>query len=169
MKPDGQLPGSTRNNNHVVCRTGTRYLIEESRLLWFRIAQGARELSLLRATLGVIFAWFGMLKFFPDLSPAEVLAQQTIDRLTLGLVGAEFSIIILALLETGIGLLLLLNVCRRIVIMVAVAHLCCTFVPAFLFPDQFFGEDPFSLTLTGQYIVKNVILIGALLTIRQQP
>jgi DNA-binding CsgD family transcriptional regulator len=39
---------------------------------------------LLRLALGLIFFHFGFLKFFPDLSPAEMIASQTVMRLTGG-------------------------------------------------------------------------------------
>src|SRR6266446_1264845 len=39
---------------------------------------------LLRLSLGGVFLWFGLLKFFPNLSPAEALATRTLDTLTLG-------------------------------------------------------------------------------------
>ena len=41
-------------------------------------------LTLLRLALGVVFFWFGVLKFFPDASPAEALAGKTIETLTFG-------------------------------------------------------------------------------------
>ena len=42
----------------------------------------------LRLSLGVIFLWFGLLKFFPGLSPAQSLAADTIAILSFGLVPA---------------------------------------------------------------------------------
>ena len=36
-------------------------------------------IKLMRLSLGIIFVWYGMLKFFPTLSPAEDLAIKTID------------------------------------------------------------------------------------------
>ena len=39
---------------------------------------------LLRLSLGGVFFWFGILKLFPNLSPAEALATRTLDTLTLG-------------------------------------------------------------------------------------
>ena len=35
-------------------------------------------LRLLRTSLGVVFLWFGVLKFFPELIPASDLAARTI-------------------------------------------------------------------------------------------
>ena len=41
----------------------------------------SRGLQLLRISLGAIFFWFGMLKFFEGLSPAEALATQIFSEL----------------------------------------------------------------------------------------
>jgi hypothetical protein len=38
----------------------------------------------IRVGLGIVFLWFGALKFVPGLSPAQDLAARTIERLTLG-------------------------------------------------------------------------------------
>ena len=65
---------------------------------------------LLRISLGIVFFWFGILKFFPGLSPAEGLATKTIDVLTFGLIPSNISIIILAAWETLIGLGLIFGV-----------------------------------------------------------
>ncbi|RQW06070.1 hypothetical protein EH222_09245, partial [candidate division KSB1 bacterium] len=40
------------------------------------------SLLLLRVSLGIVFFWFGVLKFFPGLSPAQDLAARTIEVLT---------------------------------------------------------------------------------------
>ena len=48
---------------------------------------------LLRISVGIVFFWFGFLKFFPGLSPAQDLATRTIDVLTFGLVPPEISIV----------------------------------------------------------------------------
>jgi uncharacterized membrane protein YkgB len=45
-------------------------------------------ITLLRVSLGVVFLWFGVLKFFPGLSPAQSLAARTIHTLTFGMVPA---------------------------------------------------------------------------------
>ncbi len=40
------------------------------------------KLKLLAISIGLIYVWFGPLKFFPELSPAESLATETIDAMT---------------------------------------------------------------------------------------
>jgi len=51
---------------------------------------------LLRASLGIVFLWFGVLKFFPNLSPAQGLATRTMDALTFGMVPPAVSLPVLA-------------------------------------------------------------------------
>ena len=48
--------------------------------------------TLLRLSIGLVFLWFGVLKLFPGLSPAQDLAARTIGALTLGLVPGAVSV-----------------------------------------------------------------------------
>src|SRR5438309_306413 len=74
-------------------------------------------IKLLRISLGVVFFWFGVLKFFPGLSPAEELAGDTIHKLTLGYMSAATGIVILAVWECAIGLGLLFGVWMRVTLL----------------------------------------------------
>lgn len=120
---------------------------------------------ILSITIGIVYLWFGGLKFFADLSPAEMLAKNTISFLTFEAVPPNISIIILALSETIIGILLIFNIYPKHIITIAIIHMAFTFTPLFIFPDQTFGDSIFKFTLLGQYIFKNVIIIGALITL----
>jgi uncharacterized membrane protein YphA (DoxX/SURF4 family) len=120
---------------------------------------------LLAVSIGFVFLWFGILKFFPSISPAENIAKKTIDLLTFNLIPSSTSIIILAIWESLIGVLLILNLHRRIAIIIALVHMLFTFLPLFFFTSECFKVTPFQLTLLGQYILKNIILISALLTL----
>jgi len=42
-------------------------------------------------------------------------------------------------------------------------HMLCTIMPAFTAPEDVFNFFPYGLTLTGQYIVKNFVLVTAAL------
>ena len=136
---------------------------------WLRLKQimmsKLGKLNMLAVSTGLVYLWFGALKFFPQVSPAEVLAKETISGLTLGLMSPDISIILLALLETGIGLALIFNFRVRQVAILALVHMACTFAPLFFFPDDMFVHAPYQLTLTGQYIIKNLIIVCVLLTI----
>jgi uncharacterized membrane protein YphA (DoxX/SURF4 family) len=120
---------------------------------------------ILRVGLGLIFVWFGALKFFPSLSPAEGLATATISRLTFGLVPPEVSLPVLAAWEVLIGVGLVTGRFLRITLLLLFLQMLGTVMPVFLFPDQVFTAFPYAPTLEGQYIFKNIVLIGAGLVI----
>ena len=124
-----------------------------------------KQNSLIKISIGIVYLWFGALKFFPHLSPAESLATDTIRELTLGIIPANISIILLALLEVGIGVCFLLNFHPKKAAIVALSHLICTFAPLFFFNDLSFNGNPIFLTLIGQYIIKNLVIIAAILSI----
>ncbi len=120
---------------------------------------------ILAITIGLVYFWFGALKYFPGSSPAEELAKNTIDTLTFSLIPSNIAIILLAIWETALGALLMLNYFKRPVIIATLIHMTLTFTPLLLFPEESFGDAPFSLTLLGQYIIKNLIIIAALLSL----
>lgn len=124
-----------------------------------------RQNSFIKICIGLVYLWFGGLKFFPELSPAEGLATDTISQLTLGILPANVSIIMLAALEVGIGIFFLLNIHPKKVAVVTLGHLLCTFTPLFFFNEISFNGYPIFLTLVGQYIIKNLIIVAALLSI----
>lgn len=114
-------------------------------------------------SLGIVYLWFGLLKFFPGISPAEALAKDTLSMLTFGLVPTNVTYLILASWEVMIGIFLLLNLRIKFVIYLALLHILFTFTPLFLLPSMSFNEKIYLLTLVGQYIVKNLIIFSALL------
>jgi uncharacterized membrane protein YphA (DoxX/SURF4 family) len=118
-------------------------------------------LKFLRISIGLIFAWFGFLKFFEGLSPAEGLAVKTIDTLTFGIFSEQVIIYGLATWETLIGLGLLFNVFLRETLILLYLQVLGTFTPVFLFPSEVFIRIPYAPTLEGQYIIKNLIIISA--------
>lgn len=125
--------------------------------------------TLLALSIGFIYLWFGGLKFFSGWSPAEELAQDTIYQLSFHFIPSHVSIILLAIWETLIGVLLVLNVFRRFAVIVALIHMGFTFTPLVLFPDAVFGDSLINLTLVGQYIIKNLIIVSALLKLLPLP
>jgi len=119
----------------------------------------------LRISLGLIFFWFGFLKFFPDLSPAQALATATISKLTFNLIPPHISLSILALWESVIGLGLIIGKGLRIILFLLFVQMLGTITPVFLFPREVFTHVPYAPTLEGQYIIKNLILISSALVI----
>jgi uncharacterized membrane protein YphA (DoxX/SURF4 family) len=122
-----------------------------------------RHLQLLRISIGLIYLWFGFLKFFHGYSPAENLAINTINKLCFGIIPTPLNIILLAIWEVTVGLLLLWGKAIRTALVLLLVHMVCTFSPLFLFPAISFKYLPYAFTLVGQYIMKNIIIICAAL------
>ncbi len=120
-----------------------------------------RSVTILRCSIGVIYLWFGVLKFFHGYSPAEDLAINTIHKLTAGLLSAQASILLLAIWETVLGLLLILGYEIKKVLLLLFLHMACTFTPMLFFPAASFKIAPYGFTLLGQYIMKNIVIISA--------
>lgn len=120
---------------------------------------------LLRVSLGVVFLWFGALKFFPGLSPAQDLATRTIGLLTFGLIPAQVSILALAAWECLIGIGLITGIFMRATLLLLFLQMIGTITPILFFPQEVFSRIPYAPTLEGQYIIKNMVLISAGLVI----
>jgi uncharacterized membrane protein YkgB len=114
----------------------------------------------LRVALGVVFFWFGALKLFPGMSPAEDLVMATVPWLP-----GRIFLPILAVWEMVIGLGFITGRALRLTILLLYLQMPGTLAPIVLLPDQVFNVFPFGLTLVGQYIVKNMVLIAAALVI----
>jgi uncharacterized membrane protein YphA (DoxX/SURF4 family) len=120
---------------------------------------------LLRISLGVVFLWFGVLKFFPGLSPAQDLATRTMEKLTFGTITPSVSVPILAAWECLIGLGLLFGVFMRATLLLLAVQMAGTLTPLLFFPGEVFTRVPYAPTLEGQYIIKNAVLISAAIVI----
>lgn len=118
-------------------------------------------LPLLRISLGVVFFWFGVLKFFPGLSPAQDLAARTISVLSFGVVPPSVSVPVLAAWECLIGLGLLSGKLMRVTLLLLAVQMMGTITPLVLFPGEVFTHVPYAPTLEGQYIIKNMVLVSA--------
>jgi uncharacterized membrane protein YphA (DoxX/SURF4 family) len=116
---------------------------------------------LLRISLGIVFFWFGFLKFFPGLSPAQDLATRTIGVLTFGLIPPQASLFILAIWECLIGLGLIFGIFMRATLLLLFLQMPGTILPLFFFPQEAFTRVPYAPTLEGQYIIKNLVLVSA--------
>ncbi len=128
----------------------------------------ANSTRLLRWAIGINYFWFGMLKFFDGLSPAEVLAKNTIHVLTFGLISDDINLLLLAIWEVGIGILFLTGKFTKFGAQAAVLHMIFTFMPLFFFPDVSFSHAPYGFTIVGQYIVKNLVFLAALVVILKE-
>jgi len=117
--------------------------------------------TFLRLSAGTVYFLFGVLKFFPDLSPAELLAEQSVMKLSFHLIDASTALWLLAVMECAIGLSFLLNTGMKYMFFVFLAHQLATFLPLFMFPELTFKIAPFAPNMEGQYILKNLISLAA--------
>jgi uncharacterized membrane protein YphA (DoxX/SURF4 family) len=119
----------------------------------------------LRSSLGVVFLWFGALKLFPGLSPAEGLAGRTILAMSYGLIEPAVSVPLLGIWESLIGIGLLTGRALRATLISLFLHMSGTLAPLALFPSDMFVREPFVLTMEAQYIIKNLVLVSAALVV----
>jgi uncharacterized membrane protein YkgB len=124
-----------------------------------------RGVTLLRVSVGVVYLWFGALKFFPGMSPAQDLAARTIGTLSFGLVPASVAVPLLAALEAMIGLGLVSGRFLRATLLLMLTQMAGTVTPLLLFPRETFTTFPIAPTLEGQYIIKNVVMVSAAILI----
>ncbi len=121
--------------------------------------------GLLRVALGIIFLWFGVLKFFPGVSSEESLATRTISAITFGIVPPDVGRVILAAWECAIGIGLITHKALRLTLFLLFAQMLGALLPLVLFPELTFKTIPIVPTLQGQFIIKNFVLIGAALIV----
>ncbi|RJE74623.1 doxx family protein [Reichenbachiella sp. MSK19-1] len=122
-------------------------------------------MMLLESSIGLVYVWFGALKFPSGLSPAEGLAADTMDILTFHLLDKQGLLWGLASIEVLMGLLLLCRIQSKWVVLALLLHMLGTLSPVVLFPEVVFDRPPFGFSIVGQYITKNVIIIAAALVI----
>ncbi len=116
----------------------------------------AYGLTITRLGMGVVFLWFGALKLAPELSPAETLVRNTIY-----FVDPDLFLPVLAVWEMLIGLGLLAGKYLRLTLLLLFAQMVGTALPLVVLPEVVWSSFPFGLTLEGQYIVKNLVIIGS--------
>jgi uncharacterized membrane protein YkgB len=126
--------------------TGTRWMDRTGSLL-------------LRLSLAIVFGWFGLLKLF-GLCPLGGFVCRTLPFLP-----ANACLTFLGAWEVVIGLCLLVPPLVRIGLGLLLLHLPGTVLPFLVLPQECFDPFPYGLTVEGQYIVKNLVLASAALTV----
>ena len=117
-------------------------------------------ITLLRYSLGIIYIWFGILKPL-GLSPAQELVENTVYWFNNP---ADF-VPILGWWEVIIGVTMCIKPLIRFSLLLLFIQMPGTFLPLILLPEVCFTNFPFGLTVEGQYIIKNLIIISAALVV----
>jgi uncharacterized membrane protein YkgB len=115
---------------------------------------------MLRVSLGAVFVWFGLLKLF-EVSPVSDLVARTVYW-----VDPDVIVPLLGAFEVTVGTLLLLGRVLRLTLLLFVAQMLGTFLTFFVLPNVTFRDgNPFLLTVEGEFVVKNLVLISAALVV----
>ncbi|MEV6714722.1 DoxX family membrane protein [Lentzea sp. NPDC051208] len=125
-------------------------------------ANALRPLSipLLRGSLGLVFVWFGALKLTGTTPVAELVAR-TVPWLDGGAV-----VLGLGAVEVVLGTALVVGRRLRWVALLVAFHLFGTFLTLLMQPAVAFQTgNPLLLTMTGEFVVKNLVLITAALVV----
>ena len=126
-------------------------------MIRFMRANGIRAL---RVALGIVFVWFGALKVV-GLSPVGDLVAGTVYW-----VDPRVFVPLLGIWEIAVGLGLLSGVAMRMVLLFFWLQMAGTFLVLVLRPELAFQRgNPLLLTTTGEFVIKNLVLIAAGLVI----
>jgi uncharacterized membrane protein YkgB len=125
----------------------------------------AYSIAILRVSVGAVFLAFGALKFFPGVSPAQNLVESTTNVLMLGLIPGSVALVGVATLECVIGLLLISGRAMRGAVYLLGGQLIGILSPLVLLPGRLFAGPHGAPTLEGQYVLKDIIIVGAALVL----
>ncbi len=123
------------------------------------------SITLLQVSMGAIIFGYGVLKYFPGVSPAENLVETTMHVLTFGLVPDRVALVLVATLECAIGLSLIIGRGMRVTIYLLVFWVIGILSPVVLFPQRLFSGPDHAPTLEGQYVLKDIVFLTASLVI----
>ncbi|ONI84719.1 hypothetical protein ALI22I_29860 [Saccharothrix sp. ALI-22-I] len=119
-----------------------------------------RGAVLLRIALGVVFVWFGVLKV-AGTSPVHELIADTVPFLP-----ASWFVPVVGVFEVLAGMALVVGVRVRLVAAVTALHLLGTFLVLLVQPGVAFRDgNPLLLSVTGEFVVKNLVLFAAALVV----
>ncbi|MBI2033188.1 MAG: DoxX family membrane protein [Candidatus Levybacteria bacterium] len=113
------------------------------------------SIKLLRWSIGFTFLWFGVLKFFNASPVLEIIRQ----AMPLMLGESQLFMFGLSLLEIAIGFAFLANKFVKLAVLVMTAHLIVA-TASVLFTQGFSPRFPV-LSLAGEFVVKNLVLIAS--------
>ena len=111
-----------------------------------------------RIAIFIVFFWFGLLKVI-GLSPAESLVTDLFNLTLKNFMPIEIFLPIFGLFECILGVLWLIPSLTRISFFTLCFHMLCTFLPMVFLINQTW-QNFLTLTLVGQYIMKNLVIIA---------
>ena len=116
-------------------------------------------MPMLRVSLGIVYLWFGLLKVF-NVSPLAPTIEASYFFLPF-----PSTLVVLGVWEALIGLGLIFKKFVRTTIVSLWCQIIGVFGSAILAPFIYFKANPLVLTLEGEFLIKNLILLAASLVI----
>ncbi|MER6046271.1 hypothetical protein ABT168_02060 [Streptomyces sp. NPDC001793] len=118
----------------------------------------------LRLSLGTVYVWFGALKA-ADCTPVGQLVRDAVPFTT-----PTWFVSAVGALEIVVGLWFLSGRRLKWLLPLFVAHMLSTFSVLVFLPGQAFQHaEPWQLTMTGEFVVKNLVLLSAGLFLCSHP
>lgn len=129
-----------------------------------RIVAFARQSAepIVRWGLFIVFFWFGMLKVVGQ-SPISPLVEALFQR-TIPYMNFSTFIVLFGIFECLLGILFLIRGAERLAIIFLAFHMLLTFLPLVLLIERTWSGFLVP-TMEGHYIIKNILIIGAALTL----
>lgn len=113
-------------------------------------------IPLLRVALGVVFLWFGALKLL-GASPIVYIIEESYSFFPMG-----YFVPALGVLEVVIGVGLIFKIAMRTTLVLLWLQMLGTLSSVLFAPSLFFADgNPLLLTVEGEFLVKNLVLIAA--------
>lgn len=109
----------------------------------------------LRIALGIVFIWFGALKVF-DATPVADLVADIVPILS-----DRAAVLVVGIVEIVVGLGLITGIAIRFTLGLFFLQMLGTFLVLVLRPGLSFDGNPLRLTVIGEFVVKNLVLLTA--------
>jgi uncharacterized membrane protein YkgB len=124
------------------------------------LLSGRLGVPLMRIGLGLVYIWFGALKVTGKSEVFNLVA------VTLPFVNPHVFVPILGVIEVLLGVGLCSGRVPRLVLLAVLGHLAGTFLTFITAPSWMWrGGNPLLLTTDGEFVLKNIILISAVLVL----
>jgi uncharacterized membrane protein YkgB len=114
------------------------------------------SITVLRVAVAIVFIWFGALKVF-DVTPVTDLVANTVYW-----VDPDWFVPLLGIFEIVVGVGLMVRRALRAVLGLFALQMAGTFLVLVVQPEVAFQDgNPLLLTVEGEFVVKNLVLLAA--------
>lgn len=144
-------------HSKYICYNGLQINLDLCRMLKYLDMTLAKKVWVARITMMIVYVWFGFPKIF-GLSSAEGIVTDLSEKMLI-FIPSDIFLIILGVFEVALGLAFLVPKLTKYIVPIFWGHMLSTFMPLILLPGHTWSSF-MVLTLEGQYIVKNIVLIA---------